>query len=119
MVAAELHGTIGAGLLTVRTEETSTEVQKEAAGVPGDRVRRTGLDAGTAAVGAAGSVQDRQTSEAIWQKLPARGEWDRAVALPEAGGEDFQHGFISQVMTAVGQVEALVAEREVGDRLIA
>ena len=54
---------------------------------------------------------------------------NRSVALLQAGRGDLDHsqsplrsrggGFISQVVSAVGQMETLVAEREVGNLLIA
>ena len=59
-------------------------------------------------------TEDGQAAEPSGQGLLA-GEVDGAPSLSEAGLQELQHAFTSEVVAGVREVEALVAEREIGD----
>ena len=66
-------------------------------------------------------VEHGQAAEPIGERGRFAGRiGDRPVALPEALANDLEHGrsLGLQVVPAVGEVEALVAQREVGDLLV-
>ena len=114
---------LGAGLDAVGAEEAAPEVEPRGPPVvTRDGVGRARLDARAAAVGAAASRRGRGSAAEPLGQLRLDGRVrDRAMTV-QAGGEDSQHRKAprgSEIEAAVREVEALVAEREVGDLLAA
>ena len=121
IVLGEADRAFGARIDAVGAEEAPAQVQPEALVVACNGVRRAGLGAGAAAVGTLRFIEHWQAAEAIgeWGRFGGR-IGDRAVALPEALPNDVDHerSLGLEVVPAVGEVEALVAEREIRDLLV-
>src|SRR5690606_40601830 len=104
--------------LALAAEQAAAEVERELAVAGGDRLRGAGVDAGAAAVRACAACDDGQPAVALGQRRVGRRERRGAEALADARAQEVEHRRRPlQVVSRVGQVEALVAEREVRNLL--
>jgi hypothetical protein len=109
-------------LYAVHAEEAPAQVQPESLAVPRDGLCRARQGTRAATLRALRLVQYRQAPETIGERgRSARRIKDCPAALPEALPDNVDHGVSLglQVVPAVGEVEALVAQREIGDLLVA
>src|SRR5207247_3027469 len=120
IVPAVGNSPIGARVRALGAEEAPPQIDRLSAEVDRDGAGRAGVGTERAAGSTLGRVDSRMTPEPVGERRLTVGVADRATALAKAGDERFQHcGPFLEVMPTVRQVEALVAEREVGDLLTA
>src|SRR5439155_5719019 len=87
-----MNGFLRAGFLAIAAEQAAAEVEPQFVVVDADRVCRTSLGAGSAAIRALGLVDDRQSAKAIGQRRLLGRIRNRPMALVHSGENDVDHG---------------------------
>src|SRR5881396_2486383 len=106
-----------ARLDTCGAEEAAPQVEPQSPTVAPDGVGRTRVDTGRATGATLRLIEPGAAPEPVRQQGLRVRVRDRPMPLPQARDDRLQHDRASEVMATVRQVEALVAERKVGDLL--
>ena len=119
VVATVGDGTVGAGVRALGAEQAPPKVDAQLRALPPDGIRGAGVGTEGAARAALGRIDLGPPSKAIGQRRLPVGIGDRAMPLTQARREGLQHRNSLEIMATVREVQALVAQGEVRDLLVA
>ena len=104
----------------IRAEKATAKVNARFRGIHlNDRTGRAGIGASLASALRTRRINDRASAKPIRQNRQFVRIGNRAKSLIQSGAQEINHQNGSQIMPAVGKIETLVAQRKIGNLLIA